>query len=560
MRYATLTWVKPAIDDTLKQARQSLEQFVENPEDSMPLQEVVTWLHEIRGALQIMQIESAIHLVQEMELVTRSLLAGQISEKTVAYDSLMRGMQHLPNYLDHLALNYPDIPLALLPLINRLRVLRQQKPLSSSAFFLPDTTQNPPNLKAAPKLPDEKFKPFVHKLRVAYQKGLVAWLKGPKVEGLKHMHTVMQHLQQVTGAAPVSKLWWLTEAIFEGILQKGIAPSDGLNVILKQLDAMMKQLTDHGNLALQQEPPVKLVSQILLFLASSKSSGPKVTAARQVYHLDQLMPSEQQLHLAQQVFSGPDIELISIVANTVKEDFARIEETLDIFMRADTPEVADLQPLVEIMHSVAYTLFLLGLEAQGKLMLEQKQLIAEVSSGAKEYNLPLFLDIANGLLKITAAMDTLANRGTHARQQIQQEQGLMETQLKEVIRAAVDEAKTELAEVIQPINAFIESKQVDDALREIPGHLANIQGLLSILSQDRAVKLMHLCGQYIEAFMVRQGVVPEPKAQKALAEAIISLDSYLDTLAGNPMDGNSILHITQNCLQQLLPAKKPASA
>lgn len=553
MKYATLTWIKPAIDDTLKQARQSLEQFVENPDDSLPLQEVVGWLHEIRGSLVIMHIESAIHLIQEMELVTRALLDGNIADKEVAYDGLMRGMIQLPNYLDHLSLGYPDIPLAMLPLINKLRALCKQKPLAANQFFLPDVSLMPPHLKAAPKLSDEKLKAFAHKMYVAYHKGLIAWVKGPKIEGLKHMHQVMQHIQQATGTAPISKLWWLTEAIFEGLLQKGLAPSEAITGLFKQVDAMLKLLVERGNTALHMEPPHKVVSQMLYFIAHAKSKGPKITAAKQTYHLHYLLPSEAQLHIAQQVFSGPDIELMAIIATTIKEDFARIEETLDIFMRADTPDVADLVPLLELMHSIAYTLKLIGLEAQAKSMLRQQQLIKEISSGKKDYDLSVFLEVADALLKINAAMETLANRGTHARQQIQQEQGLLETQLKEVNKAAVDEAKTELAEVIQPIISFIDSQQVDDALRAIPARFEQICGLLSILSQPRAVKLLGLCSAYIAKQMVENAKVPEMTEQKALAEAIISLDSYLDTLAGNPMDGNRILDITQHCLQQLLP-------
>ncbi|MEZ5673539.1 MAG: hypothetical protein R3E08_14665 [Thiotrichaceae bacterium] len=34
MKHAALTWVKMTIDENLKQTRQALEQFVENPKDT----------------------------------------------------------------------------------------------------------------------------------------------------------------------------------------------------------------------------------------------------------------------------------------------------------------------------------------------------------------------------------------------------------------------------------------------------------------------------------------------------------------------------------------------
>ncbi|MCP4697834.1 MAG: hypothetical protein GY862_13425, partial [Gammaproteobacteria bacterium] len=170
MTYATLMWVKPAIDDTLKQTRQSLEQFVENPDDTRSLQDAVGWLREIRGALTLMETSTACLLVGEMEHVTQALLDNKVANKESAYDILMRGLIQLPNYLDHLALGYPDIPMALLPLLNKLRALRKQAPLPATSLFTPDLSVNSPAAKPAPKMADIKLRQFVHRLRASYHK------------------------------------------------------------------------------------------------------------------------------------------------------------------------------------------------------------------------------------------------------------------------------------------------------------------------------------------------------------------------------------------------------
>ncbi len=264
MRYATLTWVKPAIDDTLKLTRQSLEQFVENPEDRGSLQDAVGWLHEISGVLVMLEIDTAVLLVQEMEEVTRNLLAGKIANREAAYDSLMRGLIQLPNYLDHLALGYPHMPLALLPLLNRLRALINRPALASNSFFLPDVSINIPNAKPAPALSDEKLQAYAQKVRASYQKGLMAFLKGPnRMEGLKLMLTSFTHLQQATGNAPISKLWWICEGILEALVQKGLPMSEAINTLLKQTDSFIKQLAEQGNAALHTTPNPKFVTNLL---------------------------------------------------------------------------------------------------------------------------------------------------------------------------------------------------------------------------------------------------------------------------------------------------------
>jgi chemosensory pili system protein ChpA (sensor histidine kinase/response regulator) len=125
MRYSALTWVKVTIDESLKQTRQALEQFVENTSDTSPLQQCVLWLHEIHGSLKIMELQTAALLVQEAELTIKTLLAGKIEGNAQTYDIVMRTLIQLPNYLDHLAIIQQDRPLALLPLLNELRALRK---------------------------------------------------------------------------------------------------------------------------------------------------------------------------------------------------------------------------------------------------------------------------------------------------------------------------------------------------------------------------------------------------------------------------------------------------
>jgi len=51
--------------------------------------------------------------------------------------------------------------------------------------------------------------------------------------------------------------------------------------------------------------------------------------------------------------------------------------------------------------------------------------------------------------------------------------------------------------------------------------------------------------------MIEAKIVPDENKRKALADAIISLELYLDTVAGNPLDDNQILDTTQRCLAML---------
>jgi len=546
MKYSALTWLKTTIDDNLKQTRQTLEQFVEYPSETTLLEQCILWLHETDGALKVLELKTAVLLVQELELSIKSLQAGKIENNETTYALLMRALIHLPNYLDHLAIVQRDIPLALLPLLNELRAYRSETPLAANHLFTPDLSIAIPHPKTV-SLSNDKLKEYMQKMRVAYQKGLATIVKAPKqpTVGLKFIHTVMQRLQQVTGNSPVSKVWWVTEAIVEALLQKGLEINKSIFNLLKQLDTLINQIVQQGNAALRAEPPKTLLTNLLYFAAYARSNGTQITAVKTTFKLNDYVPSESSIAAAKLIFAGPDIELMEQVVTLLKDDFVRVEETLDIFNRADNPSVTELRPLVEKLNHMANTLELLGLTQQSQSMQTQAKLILDISEGVQIPEFSTLLEIANALLKIDAAVDILAVQGVHAKQHLSPDTEFSHTpQFGIVLKEAVDFATKELAEIIQALVTFLETGIPDDEnLLKVPERLKDVEGFLSISSHERAAQLLIQCHQYIERVFIEESTRPEEEKLQALADVLIGLELYLDTLAGNPMEAKALLSV-----------------
>ena len=53
---STLGWVKTEIDETLKQARLALESYSENTADESKLRHCSTYLHQVLGTLQMVEL------------------------------------------------------------------------------------------------------------------------------------------------------------------------------------------------------------------------------------------------------------------------------------------------------------------------------------------------------------------------------------------------------------------------------------------------------------------------------------------------------------------------
>ena len=88
--YVALEWVKGEIAETLKQARQALEAFVENPQDATRMRFCQTYVHQVHGTLQMVEFYGAALLAEEMEQLTQALLDGRVGNQNEALEVLMQ--------------------------------------------------------------------------------------------------------------------------------------------------------------------------------------------------------------------------------------------------------------------------------------------------------------------------------------------------------------------------------------------------------------------------------------------------------------------------------------
>ena len=94
--YVALEWVKGEIAETLKQARQALESYVENPQDPTRMGFCLAYIHQVRGTLQMVEFYGAALLAEEMEYLTQALIDGKVASQSEALEVLMQDIMKLP--------------------------------------------------------------------------------------------------------------------------------------------------------------------------------------------------------------------------------------------------------------------------------------------------------------------------------------------------------------------------------------------------------------------------------------------------------------------------------
>ena len=132
--HTALGWVKPEIDETLRQARLAIEGYAEAPGDVGELQACSDHLHQVAGTLRMLELKAPEMVAAEMEQLSIALHSGAIPARDEALAALMRGIVQLPDYLERLQGGHRDIPIVLLPLINELRDARGAPSLGQDAL------------------------------------------------------------------------------------------------------------------------------------------------------------------------------------------------------------------------------------------------------------------------------------------------------------------------------------------------------------------------------------------------------------------------------------------
>ncbi len=247
--YVALEWVKGEIAETLKQARQALEAFVENPQDSTRMSFCLTYVHQVHGTLQMVEFFGAALLAEEMEQLARALLEGRVANQGEALEVMMQAILQLPVYLDRIQSARRDLPMVVLPLLNDLRAARGEKLLSETSLFSPDLSGRTPALsrESVERLRTEELPALLRKLRQMLQVALVGVIRNQDLPtNLGYMARVFARLEQLCKDAPLAALWQIASGLVEGLASGGVSNGTSVRTLLRQVDKQLKRLVEEG--------------------------------------------------------------------------------------------------------------------------------------------------------------------------------------------------------------------------------------------------------------------------------------------------------------------------
>ncbi|MEO8011679.1 MAG: hybrid sensor histidine kinase/response regulator, partial [Dokdonella sp.] len=506
--------------------------------------------------LRMVELYGAAMVIEEMERVVDALLADSVKQRDEAYSILMRGMVQLPDYLERVQSGHKDIPIVLLPLLNDLRACRGEKLLTESVLFSPDLSVPLPAAAAgvSAPLPLKDLRAQALRLRLAFQAALLKWIRDSAA--LQHparLRDILDRLcSSVAHGEEPRRLFWIAGGVADAISDGSLEASAAIKLLFGSIDREIRHFAEDGEDGLRNAPPRELVQNLLYYVAHSSSETARVSEIRDTYRLGTLLPTDQEVAHARGSMSGHNRTLLDTVSIAIKDDLLRVKESLDIFLRAQNRDSNDLLAQVDLLDRVRDTLGMLGLGVPRRVVTEQRAIIEEIASGRRPADEGTLLDVAGALLYVESSLDDHIERlGAASEEGVAGALELPKAEVRKILDALMREAAVNIQQAKHDIIAFIESPWDHARVEQIPRLLEEISGALRMLDLGAAADLMGGIVRFVEVELLRHRRVPTTEQMDKLADALASVEYYLEATREQRGGREKILAVTRSSLESL---------
>ncbi|MEJ2521950.1 MAG: Hpt domain-containing protein, partial [Gammaproteobacteria bacterium] len=472
-----------------------------------------------------------------------------------ALDALSRGIVQLPAYLERVLNGSRDIPLVLLPILNDLRAGRGVPMLSENTLLLLNLPTDRQLLArgARPQPSGEDIVELARRLRPRYQAALLSWLKGERPDSsLAIIADVTSSLERAAAEVPVYQVWWVLGGLVEALRQGGLGVSAAVKRLLGQVDRQIRRLIDEGEAGFAAAPPVELLNSLLFYVARASTRGSRVTAIRNAFSLADLLPEADELEEAREGLSGPSVKLMRTVADAIREDLNKIKDVLDVYARTGTAPPDGLEGQLDLLKKIGDTLGVLGLgELRASVQAEAEKLRGALAGEAPPREEEL-LAIAASLLQVEDHLDQQLMRlvtGEPAGETAETEEP--DDEFGDVTSVVLRECLVNMARVRDAISERLAGPVDPHVVDAVPDLLKGVTAAMLVLERHRAVAVLERITRAVRTVLAPDAPKMAQESLDRLADAIVSLEYFMETVQAGRRDPAFMLENAEACLDAM---------
>lgn len=553
---ASLKMVHDELLATIEQSALRLEQFSTDRTNGELLQSCIEGIKQIRGTLSLIQLKGVDLLADELLEHINDITLGEDPSTNKRLDLLTTAFFMLPRYLEFCLQTSRSMALLLIPHINELRQARRAPPLPESYYFAFEPLKVTRTLQHAPLQEDISI--LVRRLRHMYKTGLLKVLQGSQVKpSFGIMCRALERLESACGASALSNFWWLANASLSAISEENLRITKSRKMLFSSLDREIKRLQFEGGAVLNREPDAALVKELLYLLTLSKSDTEKSKAVAAAYGLRPLSYSDAELAREMEFLKGPSVNTINSMAAVLTDELHSTKNILERAAQSGAELLTESPELLDTLKKIADILAIVGLVSPSNGLKQEIEKIQRWQTTGEAVNAADLLGVADTLLYVESTIAGLgkSNLSDEKLAQINalsRDDVMANNQIAEAEKLVIDEIESGLAMVKRALSAFSESNYDKGHIANISSTLDSVRGGMFVLGLPRAAKVVAGCMQFInESLMEDEQQAAIQHMMDTFADAIISLEYYLDSLKVDKKADTEVLRIAEESLEAL---------
>ncbi len=556
----SLSMVRGELLATIEQAGRDLESFVIERVDSRPLQACLDGIKQIVGIFRLLELRGASLLAEELYLTTATIKPGD--DSTLApkkLDQMSTSFFVMAAYVEYVQRAQKKLPVLLIPQINELRKIRKEAVLPESHFFHVTFRQAPVIPPVEPIIVrEDEFRPLLTRLRQMYQMGLIGVLRSKQsAPALGLMRRALIRLQRLGGSdKPLTLLWWLGNLAIVAVVKQNMELLESRKMLFSRLDRVIRQVQQNGSVAYQAMPPKGLVKELLYLLMLSGINSEVFKKLRTLYSIPDLGYNDEELARERQALQGPSASAVASLVAGLRMEIDNIKKVLETASQG-AYIIDDVPGLADSLNRISEILNMVGLKGPSLVLKKEIERIklwgekggevddADLSEAAKTL---LFIESAAISLEYTRlSSDRLSATNDAAQQEI-----VAMSELAQAEQIVLKESEAALSLTKRALNSYTESDYDSGHIRNIAKILSGVRGGMVLLMHARAAAVLDCCERFVDDVLMQPDL---PAAVKELletfADAIISIEYYIDTASHGGRADESVLQLAEDSLAAL---------
>ena len=551
--------VKSEIEQTIKQAESSLERFQENRESGEDLQNCVDFINQLRGIFILVELRGGTLLCQEAVSMANDVPVGANDDKNILLTTLNSALFILRRYVEYYHQQREDHPELLLPVINDLREARREKPYPESCFFDVDVKERPDFCAGIQLQAFEgegaEFEIMARRMRLTFQVALLSILRDRNdAVSKKLIARAARGLARLCQGAPMGQLWCLVSIVADTMLDRAMVFTKARKRMLMRIEKYAREVVYVGKVATAKDAPDSLVRDLVYLLYRSGSANPEVTQVLSAYQLAPADYPDAMLEAHARRLYGPGSDVLRSLAEALQDELNQLKDKLDIIERGIEPDLAELSSISDALERLSNTLLMLDLKKLATLAQDEAARLRRWEGESRLPDDDELYGLADSVLSIEDAVMQIVTRGITsetdalARGHRTRDESVY---LREAIFVVADEAKGALTLAKRAITAFMESDYDKLHLANLPATLHSIWGGLQLVNDPGAATVLERVAGSIQERLLDAREAPPMQELEALADALTSLEYYIESIGRREERNPDLLKLAQTSLDDV---------